>query len=197
VSTGGTGGVPPDPALCGNGQLDAREACDDGNRAAQNGSTDFCSADCGTSTWPCGSWPDPVRSEVELEACRFYVSNVSVNGSATGYAVVKAGSVFATTSTLTYQDCGYCPGCYVQGYAGLIAGASPAQNDGVRAGCDTYQGCEENLQRGDNALEVTYTAPAQPGTYYYRVGFSLDYSCTAWTTCPPAAANSFAVCVVP
>ena len=179
--------------LCGDGILQDGEACDDGNTHPANATDDFCSADCTTSSWPCGEWPGYMPTR--YDSCRFTMHDVTVNGSTTGYAVVQAGATFPTTATINYQHCGYCPGCVVQGYTGLMAGPPPANDDGALSGCDNgWQECDSHLNFGDNSLNHIFTAPSQAGTYFFRFSTSLQYSCVPWG-CPSADYNLFALCV--
>jgi hypothetical protein len=129
------------------------------------------------------------------------MSGVTINGSTTGYTVVKAGLTFNTYSVLNYQQfqsCA-CTGCIVQGYVGLMPGPAPAAAQAGRAGCGTgldYQGCDVSITNGNNPQSFVFTAPSAPGTYYYNFGTTLDYQCQPWG-CAGAGGNLFAVCVIP
>jgi len=180
-------------AHCGDSIVDSGEACDDGNTDPANATDDFCSANCTVNSWPCGEWPGYMPTR--FDSCRFTMHDVTVNGSTTGYAVVQAGATFPTTATINYQHCGYCPNCIVQGYTGLMAGPAPASDDGTLSGCNHgWQECDSGLDFGDNSLNHTFTAPSQPGTYYFRFGSTLEYSCASWG-CPDETHNLFALCV--
>ena len=196
VSGDGCSGDCLSDETCGNGITDsaAGEQCDDGNQNPANGIDDFCSSDCHTNSWPCGEWPGfmPAR----YDSCRYTMHDVRVNGSSTGYAVVTAGTLFATQATMNYQHCDYCPGCIVQAYTGLMAGPAPAADDGTTSGCDYgWQVCDSRLSFGDNDVSGSLLAPDQPGTYYFRFGITLAYHCTSWG-CPDHDHDLFAVCVV-
>jgi hypothetical protein len=124
------------------------------------------------------------------------MNNVNIAGSTSGYVVVQAGSQMNTQANFHYQHCGYCPGCVVQAYVGLMPGDPPAASEGTIAGCPSFQAhCRQYLSFGDNAMNYTWQAPSSPGTYYFRFGTTLDYVCQP--ICVGSHTNYFAVCVLP
>jgi cysteine-rich repeat protein len=182
--------------VCGDGELCPEiEACDDGNTDDENGTDDFCAADCTVHSWPCGEWPGYMPTS--YSSCRHNFWNATMNGSSSGYAVVSEGASFPMTISSEYNHCGYCPGCVVQTYLGLMSGPAPAVDDGSLAGCGNgYQYCRAYNSPGTIYNESrTFTAPTE-GTYYLRWNASLQMSCGSWG-CPNEGNDLFALCVVP
>jgi cysteine-rich repeat protein len=177
---------------CGDGKLDPGEACDDRNQAPADGKTDFCSADCQVSTWPCGAWPGYIAATTSGASITF--TNIAFNDVKTRYAVVAAGSTFKVTGHYTYDVQGSgCPGCLTEINWGLFAGPPPASNNDPATG---FPWCSDKVASyPDRDFVITpFDAPSQKGTYYFRWERTWDYTCV--DTPDPGDSHDLAVLCV-
>ncbi|HAA56830.1 MAG TPA: hypothetical protein DCE42_18835 [Myxococcales bacterium] len=122
------------------------------------------------------------------------VYNVSINGGGKE-ATVAPGSTVTVKASYNVARLPSCPACFIEIAAGLVGGANP-----LGVGCFFIGGggvCP-NPRRGSKTL--SFTAPTVKGTYYFRWGAYLEFSCRdalkKLTANPPKRPNTFGVLIV-
>lgn len=179
-------------AMCADGYYVAAEVCDDGNTDPSNGTTDFCSTDCGFSNWPDAdvAWPGYIASTVG-PAWAIWTS-MQINGNPSHYGLVAAGSSVTVTGNWAYdRTASGCGGCVTQLYLGFFS--EDATNADPLTG--KPQWCQNYVSTQSTALNTTITAPTEPGTYYLRWARSWDYQCNPTMSNYGMGANLFAIYV--
>ncbi|MBA2661902.1 MAG: DUF4215 domain-containing protein [Bradymonadaceae bacterium] len=156
--------------ICADGLLVAPELCDDGNTDPSNGTTDFCSSGCNFHNWPDGTWPGYMPPNVHGRW-----TNISINNNPSRYMRVAAGSSLSLKGHLNYDaTTSGCNGCINQFYLGFIS-SDPDNNTDPLEG--KHQRCDNFVGSTSRAIDSTFTAPTEPGTYYLRYRHDWDYDC--------------------
>ena len=145
----------PDPALCGNGEIDVGESCDDGGTTDGDG----CGADCVTET--CGN-----ESLDAYEACDTGGFNVDFTCADFGF---DAGEIACDACAIDYSDC-HAAVCG----DGAVEGREECDDGGTEDG----DGCDRRCRIDDSCDDTDriWTYPDADEDGYGAVGMG-DFAC--------------------
>jgi len=137
-------------------------------------------------TNPAWTLPYPQASDAthDIFGVDVTVSSVNIAGTGSNVAIVNPGSSVSVSFNWHYHAIGqeYCPNCIVQYYWGLTYTTDPANPS---SGSSTpirfcyNMGTWYTASYGDESgsESTSFTAPSNPGVYWFQWGSSLDYVC--------------------
>lgn len=130
-----------------------------------------------------GPEPTPLPKMVG-EFQEITLANASVNGGP-NYAVVGPGKQVSVAFNYEISSCD-CPGCVTQGLVAIPGNPPGACFYSGVPGCFTIDGADT----------LDFTAPAAPGTYFYRFARTWEFSCVQDAKVENPATEFAAICVV-